>query len=71
MSLKNKKSKLLRVLDFVTLGFQIFFATHFPTWVDEGYLSTWYLKIAVGIAVYGGLVAGGIWLWKDIKKRGL
>ena len=71
MSLNNKKSKFLRSLDIICVILQIYFATQYPEWIREGYLTSWYLKISVGIAVYGGLVAGGIWLWKDIKKRGL
>ena len=33
-------------------------------------LDTWYLKIAVAIAAYGGLIANVVWVYQDIKRRG-
>ena len=46
------------------------FCVLYPGWVKDGYLDTWYLKIAVGVAAYGGLIANVVWLYKDIRRRG-
>ena len=46
------------------------FCILYPGWVINGYLDTWYLKIAVGIAAYGGFIANVVWVYKDIKRRG-
>ena len=70
MSLKNKKSKFLRILDVVGLAVAFNFCIAYPKWLTEGYLDSWYLKIAVGIAVYGGFVAALVWVIKDVKRRG-
>ena len=42
----------------------------YPKWLTEGYLDSWYLKIAVGTAVYGGFIAALVWVIKDVKRRG-
>lgn len=70
MSLNNKKSKLLRALDVMGVVLGLIFCALYPGWWSDGYLSNWYLKIAVGIAVYGGTLASVWWLYKDIKSRG-
>jgi hypothetical protein len=70
MSLKNKKSKFLRILDVAGLAVAFNFCIVYPKWLIEGYLNSWYLKIAVGIAVYGGFIAALVWVIKDVKRRG-
>ena len=45
---------LKRFIDFVTIALMLTFCILYPGWVINGYLDTWYLKIAVGIAAYGG-----------------
>lgn len=44
MSLKNKKSKFLRILDIVGLAAAFNFCIAYPKWLTEGYLDSWYLK---------------------------
>lgn len=70
MSLTNKKSRLLRILDFTGLSLCLAFCILYPGWVKDGYLDTWYLKIAVAIAAYGGFIGNAIWIYQDIKRRG-
>ena len=70
ISIKNKKSPFLRGVDIFALLLNLMFCILYPGWVKEGYLNTWYLKIAVGIAAYGGFIGTLIWLYRDIKKRG-
>ncbi len=62
--------KLRRFFDFFTIALTLMFCILYPSWLIEGYLDTWYLKIAVGIAAYGGFIAAVVWLYKDIKSRG-
>lgn len=61
---------LKRFIDFVTIALMLTFCILYPGWVINGYLDTWYLKIAVGIAAYGGFIANVVWVYKDIKRRG-
>lgn len=61
---------LKRFIDFVTIALMLTFCILYPVWVINGYLDTWYLKIAVGIAAYGGFIANVVWVYKDIKRRG-
>lgn len=70
MSLKNRKSPLRRGVDVLGLLLNLMFCILYPNWVIDGYLDTWYLKIAVGVAAYGGFIATFVWLYKDIKRRG-
>ena len=70
MSLNNRKSVFRRVLDVASIVLLLMFCVLYPGWVKDGYLDTWYLKIAVGVAAYGGLIAYIVWLYKDIKRRG-
>lgn len=70
MSLNNRKSPLRRGMDVLGLLLGLMFCILYPTWVMDGYLDTWYLKIAVGVAAYGGFIATSVWLYKDIKRRG-
>jgi hypothetical protein len=41
----------------------------YPSWIIDGYLDDWYLKISVFIASYGGLVASSIWYVKFLKNN--
>jgi hypothetical protein len=41
----------------------------YPSWWVDGYLETWYLKIGVAVAVYGGLAANIVYLIKDRKNK--
>lgn len=70
MSLNNRKSVFRRVVDVASIVLLLMFCVLYPGWVKDGYLDTWYLKIAVGVAAYGGLIANIVWLYKDIKRRG-
>ena len=70
MSLNNRKFVFGRVMDVASIVLLLVFCILYPSWVKDGYLDTWYLKIAVGIAAYGGLVANVVWLYKDVKRRG-
>ena len=62
MSLNNRKSVFRRVLDVASIVLLLMFCVLYPGWVKDGYLDTWYLKIAVGVAAYGGLIANVVWL---------
>lgn len=70
MSLNNEKFVLRRIFDVAVIILMLTFCILYPGWVKDGYLDTWYLKIAVGITSYGGLIANVVWLYKDIKRRG-
>jgi len=70
MSLNNKRFVLLRIFDVASILLMLTFCILYPGWVKDGYLNTWYLKIAVGIAAYGGFIANALWLYKDVKRRG-
>lgn len=41
----------------------------YPFWLVDGYLDSWYLKISVFIATYGGLIASIIWYKNFIQKN--
>jgi len=40
----------------------------YPIWLTQGYLDDWYLKIAVFVACYGGLIVSSMW-YKDFLKK--
>jgi len=40
-----------------------------PTWLRDGYLDTWYLKIATFIAVYGGFVGNLMWYIQYVRRN--
>lgn len=62
--------KLRRFFDFFTIALTLMFCILYPFWVRDGYLDTWYLKISVSIAAYGGFIANVVWLYGDVKRRG-
>tara|TARA_B100000674_G_C37667908_1_gene835616 strand:+ start:405 stop:620 length:216 start_codon:yes stop_codon:yes gene_type:complete len=70
MSLNNRKFLFRRVMDFASIALLLAFCILYPGWVKDGYLDTLYLKIAVAIAAYGGLIANVVWIYKDVKRRG-
>lgn len=70
MSLNNKRFILLRVFDVASILLMLTFCVLYPGWVKDEYLDTLYLKIAVAIVAYGGLIANVVWLYKDVKRRG-
>ena len=70
MSLNNRKFVFRRVMDVASIVLLLVFCILYPSWVKDGYLDTWYLKIAVAIAAYGGLIANVVWIYKDVKRRG-
>tara|TARA_Y100001972_G_scaffold62009_1_gene75988 strand:- start:782 stop:997 length:216 start_codon:yes stop_codon:yes gene_type:complete len=70
MSLNNRKFLFRRVMDVASIVLLLAFSILYPGWVKDGYLDTWYLKIAVAIAAYGGLIANVVWIYKDVKRRG-
>ena len=70
MSLNNKKSVFRRVMDLAPVILLLSFCILYPSWVKDGYLDTWFLKIAVGVTAYGGFIANVVWLYNDIKRRG-
>jgi hypothetical protein len=41
----------------------------YPSWIKEGYLDDWYLKISVFVASYGGLIASIIWYYQFLKNN--
>jgi len=57
-------------MDVASIVLLLAFSILYPGWVKDGYLDTWYLKIAVAIAAYGGLIANVVWIYKDVKRRG-
>jgi hypothetical protein len=40
-----------------------------PTWLRDGYLDTWYLKIATFVAVYGGFVGNLVWYIQYVRRN--
>ena len=70
MSLNNNRFILLRIFDVASILLMLTFCILYPSWVKDGYLDTLYLKIAVAIVAYGGLIANVVWLYKDVKRRG-
>jgi len=58
-------NKITSYLSIVLLGTA---AVLYPSWWKDGYLETLYLKIAVAVAVYGGLVANIAYLIINKKK---
>lgn len=67
--MKNKKSLFRRGIDIFGLLLMLMFCILYPGWVIDGYLDTWYLKIAVAIAAYGGFIANAVWIYQDINSR--
>ena len=65
-------SELVCLVDYLVsqVNVMLFFCVKYPGWVIDGYLDTMYLKIAVFVAAYGGLIATIVWLYKDIKNKG-
>ena len=64
MNLKN----LLKGLDILQIIFALFVSGAYIYFITcTGYLDSWYLKIAVGIASLGALI-GGIVHWQKTKK---
>jgi hypothetical protein len=45
------------------------FSVLYPFWLIDGYLDSWYLKISVFIASYGGLVASSLWYYIFLKNN--
>ena len=70
MRLNNKKVVFRRVMDVASILLLLAFCILYPSWVRDGYLDTWYLKIAVAIAAYGGLIGNVVWVYQDVKRRG-
>jgi purine-cytosine permease-like protein len=61
-----KKSDL--IISWVTIVFLGTCAVLWPIWLIDGYLEEWYPLIGSFIAIYGGLAANIVWLWKNRKK---
>ena len=40
-----------------------------PFWLQDGYLDTWYLKIATFIAAYGGFSANLVWYIRYVQRN--
>ena len=70
MDLNKLKPSFGRIFDLMSIILMLFFCVKYPGWVIDGYLDTMYLKIAVFVAAYGGLIANIVWLYKDIKNKG-
>lgn len=41
----------------------------YPSWVIDGYLDDWYLKISVFVASYGGFIASIVWYKNFLKNN--
>lgn len=41
----------------------------YPSWIIDGYLDDWYLKISVFIASYGGFITSIVWYKNFIKTN--
>lgn len=63
--MKNLKT---HISSWFSIGFGLMGSILYPYFLSEGYLDTWYLKIAVFIASYGGLIASIVW-YKDFLKK--
>jgi hypothetical protein len=70
MNLSNLKPSAGRIFDLASITLMLFFCVKYPSWFSNGYLDTIYLKVAVAVAAYGGLLGNIVWLYKDIKRRG-
>ena len=49
--------------------FMLILCILYPFWWADGYLDTAYLKIATGIAVYGGFAASLVWYLQYRKNN--
>ena len=58
-------NNITSILSIVFLGVA---SILWPFWLANGYLDSWYLKIATFIAVYGGLAANFVWYFQSRKK---
>jgi hypothetical protein len=66
------KIKVMRKSDLIISWTTIVFlgtcAVLWPFWLINGYLDELYPLIGSFVAIYGGLVANIVWLWKNKKK---
>jgi drug/metabolite transporter (DMT)-like permease len=60
-------NKITSILAILFLGVM---CVLWPFWLFNGYLDSWYLKIATFIAVYGGFVANLMWYLQYRKDNG-
>ena len=67
MSLKNNRD-WLKGMDLLQITFAFLMTLAYLYLITQtNYLSSWYLKIAVGVACFGALI-GGILHYKNSKK---
>jgi hypothetical protein len=59
-------NNLTSILSIVFLGIMCIL---WPFWLTNGYLDSWYLKIATFIAAYGGFVVNLVWYFQNRKKH--
>jgi hypothetical protein len=60
-------NNITSILSIVFLGVM---GILWPFWLANGYLDSWYLKIATFIAVYGGFTANLVWYLQYRKNNG-
>jgi len=63
---KNMKKHFIHVIQIL---FMLVMCILYPFWWSNGYLDTMYLKIATGIASYGGFIASLIWYLQYRKNN--
>jgi hypothetical protein len=58
-----------KITSILVIGFLGVMGILWPFWLVDGYLDSWYLKIATFIAVYGGFTANLVWYLQYKKKN--
>jgi hypothetical protein len=58
-----------KITSILVIGFLGIMGILWPFWLVDGYLDSWYLKIATFIAVYGGFTANLVWYLQYKKKN--
>lgn len=60
--------KFDNIVSWITIVFLGVAGILWPFWLANGYLNEWYPLVGSFIAVYGGLIANIIYLYKSKKK---
>jgi hypothetical protein len=58
-----------KITSILVIGFLGIMGILWPFWLVDGYLDSWYLKIATFIAVYGGFTTNLVWYLQYKKKN--
>lgn len=65
----NERKCMNHVTSIVALLFLGAMCVLWPGWLRDGYIDTWYLKIATFIAVYGGFTANLVWWIQHVRRN--